>query len=324
LAVGALEADRLCEGNAETERAMISTVERARGRWREILPQVGIGPQFLTGKHGPCPLCGGRDRFRFSDKDGDGWFYCNQCSRGPGIILVRKLKGLDHAGACRLVDDIIGKEYSPKPYKVPPKKNCNRAEANIRRLLDEARDPDIVARYLRGRGISAQSPTLLGHPRCPIYDGDHQLAGHHPAVVAPIVALDGSLQSAMRIYDKNPREKKTMPVVDSLNGAAARLFKPTEELGVAEGIETVLAAHELFNVPTWSALNANGVKTFRPPPGLLRLHIFGDHDANFVGQNAAYALAGRLHEEQPGLAIEVHIPPDVDTDWLDILKEGGQ
>jgi putative DNA primase/helicase len=22
----------------------------------------------LSGKHGPCPLCGGRDRFRFDDR----------------------------------------------------------------------------------------------------------------------------------------------------------------------------------------------------------------------------------------------------------------
>ena len=51
---------------------MIGTVERARNRWREILPRFGIDTRFLTNRHGPCPLCGGRDRFRFDDRNGDG------------------------------------------------------------------------------------------------------------------------------------------------------------------------------------------------------------------------------------------------------------
>lgn len=46
---------------------MTGTVERARGRWREILPQLGIDTSYLRTRHGPCPLCGGKDRFRWDD-----------------------------------------------------------------------------------------------------------------------------------------------------------------------------------------------------------------------------------------------------------------
>jgi hypothetical protein len=36
--------------------------ERCNGRWRSILPALGINPQYLSGKNGPCPLCReGRD-----------------------------------------------------------------------------------------------------------------------------------------------------------------------------------------------------------------------------------------------------------------------
>jgi putative DNA primase/helicase len=59
------------------------TIERARHRWREILPQLGIETRFLQNKHGPSPLCGGKDRFRFDDRDGTGSYYCNQC--GPAL-----------------------------------------------------------------------------------------------------------------------------------------------------------------------------------------------------------------------------------------------
>ena len=73
---------------------MGGTIERARHRWREILPQLGIETRFLTNKHGPCPLCGGKDRFRFDDKDGSGSYYC-RCGPGVGVILVCKKNGWD-------------------------------------------------------------------------------------------------------------------------------------------------------------------------------------------------------------------------------------
>ncbi len=75
--LGAFAHDRSCEGKAETGRGM-STIERARGRWSEILPRLGIDARFLRNRHGPCPLCGGKDRFRFDDRDGSGSYFCNQ------------------------------------------------------------------------------------------------------------------------------------------------------------------------------------------------------------------------------------------------------
>jgi putative DNA primase/helicase len=82
----------------------MNTIERAAGRWKEILLQLGVERRFLTNKHGPCPLCGGVDRFRWDDRDGSGSYYCNQCGPGPGLMLIRKLRRWDHATACRAVD----------------------------------------------------------------------------------------------------------------------------------------------------------------------------------------------------------------------------
>src|ERR1019366_9474664 len=75
-----LAPDRICEVVAAELRAMSvlrgsPLRERTRGRWRGILAAQGIDPRYLTGKNGPCPLCpGGKDRWRFTDLNGDGYW----------------------------------------------------------------------------------------------------------------------------------------------------------------------------------------------------------------------------------------------------------
>jgi putative DNA primase/helicase len=296
-----------------------STAERARGRWREILPQLGIDSRFLRKKHGPCPLCGGRDRYKFDDQNGDGTYHCNQCGAGAGVLLLRKKHGWSHREACDEIDRIIGTRPRSAPNSARPANHARRRAANIETLLATARDPSIVETYLTKRGIRARSPVLLGHRRCPYFDLEsHKLIGRFAAVLAPIIGPDGIVQSVHRIFMEGPEPRKTtMPAVTTINGGAVRLHEPTEELGIGEGVETCLAASELFQVPVWSAVTANGVETFAPPAGLLRLHVFADNDANARGQLAAYKLAHRL--SRTGLVVEVHIPPEVDTDWNEVL-----
>jgi putative DNA primase/helicase len=300
----------------------MNTIERARNRWREILPQLGIETRFLTNRHGPCPLCGGKDRFRFDDRDGSGSYYCHQCGAGVGVILLRKLYGWDFKTACDEIDKIIGRDGSPKknPTSVTDEaKEGARRLARIERLLAEAADDRVVSAFLRKRRIAVTSPALQGHPACPYFD-DGKLVGRFPAVVAPILAADGTLESAALIYSAAAPEprKKFLPVVNTINGAAVRLHDPLDgHLGVAEGIATALAATQLFKVPTWAALSDCGMKAWSPPPGVERVTVFADHDRSHAGQAAAYALAQRLN--RAGIVAEVHMPHVVGTDFADLL-----
>ena len=86
------------------------TSDATNGRWRQILPSFGIPYSALDGKHHPCPACGGKDRFRFTDRHGDGDYYCSGCDPGKGIGLVAKVNGWTYAQAAKRIDEMIGNQ----------------------------------------------------------------------------------------------------------------------------------------------------------------------------------------------------------------------
>lgn len=61
----------------------------AQGKWADLIfPRFGIEVQWK--KKTPCPACGGNDRFRYDDKNGNGDYFCQQCGPGDGISLIEK------------------------------------------------------------------------------------------------------------------------------------------------------------------------------------------------------------------------------------------
>jgi putative DNA primase/helicase len=100
------------------------------------------------------------------------------------------------------------------------------------------------------------------------------------------------------------------------------LYPFEERLGIAEGVESAIAAHEIFGLPVWSTMNTNGIKSFVPPGGTKEIGIFADNDSNYAGQAAAYELANKLCLKN--YQVSVYIPPTDGFDWMDeLLKTKG-
>ncbi len=108
--------------------------DEVTGRWREVLPRLGVDKKFLTGKNGPCPACGGKDRFRFTDRTKNGDYYCNQCGAGLGFKLVMKVNGWDARITTKQIRRVIG----GYPARDEPMDKAHRA---ARAFFDSQPDP---------------------------------------------------------------------------------------------------------------------------------------------------------------------------------------
>lgn len=102
--------------------------QMAVGRWFEIFSAAGIDVKENK-KHGPCPLCGGKDRFRVDDKDGRGSWICNQCGAGDGLKLVDLYMNNNFKKALEFTADFLGVQHSTNYTKEDYDRNKQKSEA---------------------------------------------------------------------------------------------------------------------------------------------------------------------------------------------------
>ncbi len=300
---------------------------RAIGRWPAILPQLGIAPTYLTGKHTACPICrDGKDRFRFDDRDGRGTFICSVCGAGDGIKLVMAANGIEFRQAADRIEEIIGSGSAPVSTRKQPGRSDDEKRGAMNRLWAsstpvQAGDP--AALWLGARVGLTAFPACLRTAHRIRYQDD--VPSWHPAMIAMLMAPDGRPAILHRTYlttegGKAPVEKPRRIMEGTITrGSAVRLFPHQDVLGIAEGIETALAAASLFGVPCWAATNATILSHWTPPDEVREVIIFGDNDPKFGGQAAALALAHRLAVRDRKVRVE--IPERLGFDWNDVLLE---
>ena len=199
--------------------------------------------------------------------------------------------------------------------------------ARIAKLWGQCVSPvpgDPVTLYLKGRGFGGVWPLprcLRLHRALPYWSDNGEKLGTFPAMVAPLV-LGGRVVALHRTHLTADGRKADVPTVRKLTGTAGPLAGaciPLHDpvrgvLGIAEGIETALAAWLASDVPTVAAYSAGNLAAWQWPRNVRRVAIFADNDR--AGRDAAEALRGRALSA--GLRCEVLTPADDGADWCNV------
>ena len=303
------------------------------GRWQQYLAAIGIDQGALRNKHGPCPACGGKDRFRFDDQDGRGTFFCNGCGPGDGVELASRFAGRRRSDTLLDAAQWLGMGDVATPARrvavAAPKQvdldDYQRKRETARRILSESTtDHPLLSRYLRSRGLSGDNipGDLRLHPGCRYFDGG-EIAGIYPVMVAVIRNVAGQVVGLHRTYLATdghvkadvPSPKKMLSLwPGSLRGGSVMLARAADGLILCEGVETGLALLQSTGRPVWCALSAGGLERVEVPHGIGGLVVAGDNDSHRTGQGEKSA---RIAATRLGALTMI---PGVPGDWLDELN----
>ncbi len=346
--------------NAAGRRPDCRTVaQAARGRWPDLLPALGVPAAALSRRHGPCPGCGGRDRFRFDNRRDAGDWYCGgggQPVSGDGFELLRHVHGWSLAQAMGAVADLLGLRAAPvpaparplpRPDRVPgPPPDAAADPANLRRLHSLTRESvplDLMQHaparaYFEARGLAAlvdDPPAALRYcPALPYWTEDATRrpvqSGTWPALLAVVSGPDGHPVTLHRTYlaadgsGKAPvtTPRKLCPPVrpGALRGAAVRLYEQPNAGRLALAEGLETALAMRLALPDWPVWSCISAGGLA---GVMLPPSVRDvligADFDRAGIDAAEALASRLADE--GRAVRIALPDAPGWDFADLLAD---
>jgi len=322
----------------------------------QYLPGSVLTDRFWRGLPGPCPICGGNDRFTYGNKhkaDKRGDWVCRKCNAGSpkagdGIELVCSYTRMSYFELqCKLNGEPV-QPIAPLPSRpAPSAANKPLSSAAKKRRIEKqwnsaaALSPgDHAMRYLAARvpGLRAPRPQALRLAEQE-YWFEGSLIGRYWTIVAQFTLADGRMATVHRTSLAPDRPEKAVVVsgdgeilpakrndVSALppEGGAVRLMQPRNgEIGVSEGLENAYAAYMLFGVPTWYCLNRVLLSQFVVPEGLgiHTVHIFADFDTIDPRTGKSPGMADALKLEKRlravGLKVVLHRPKVRGTDFCD-------
>lgn len=241
-------------------------------------------------------------------------FHCFAGCEATAIILALHGLGLLTPEASAPVG---GGEDSP----ADPGRSNRRAAANLWSAAG-AIEGSPAESYLRSRGLIVPARDLRYHSRTPL--GPGALVVFRPALLAAVRDESGLVAVHRTFLDLEPSRLAGIPAprraLGRLGEGAVRLRAPRDGvLGLAEGLETALAATLLTGISCWAALGNERLSRVAVPSAVRRLVLFLDNDVpgRRAGEFAREAL------EPTGIAIETRWPCASGTDWNDVLLTRG-
>jgi putative DNA primase/helicase len=169
--------------------------------------------------------------------------------------------------------------------------------------------------YLRSRGLETESDALgfLRQARHPTAHGAGLVA-----LLAAVHGPDGVLSAVQRTFLTHEGARAAVDpgrmMLGRLGCGAVRLAPATCTLGLAEGVETALAASQMHGIPCWAACGAR-LDRVALPASVRHVVLFADNDP--PGLATAHRATVRLGAE--GRSVEVRVPQLENGDWNDVL-----
>lgn len=304
------------------------TRSAAEGRWRAILSGViGMTDKELSGRHCPCPLCGGTDRFRFTDYKKQGDYFCSGCGPGNGFDLIMGVEVCDFAQAAKKVDAFL-EEEKPEAETFKPEVNVEKRRKDLNEVwLNSGDENAVLSRYMEKRFIRTDW-LPAGWSRDIKGVNNLYLKGEgrgHAGMLALMRNKDGRPVCVHRTY-VDSGQKKMMPPIERMQGVSVwigiRKLTDLRTVVVGEGIETTLSGCAHFaRCPGMAATNAQFMEELELPGCVEQVIILADHDSSCTGQAAAFALAKRMRNKKK--RVMVALPHRVGEDFNDVISTGG-
>jgi putative DNA primase/helicase len=301
--------------------------KRCKGRWPDILRSLGLlSSAALAGRDTSCPVCGGNDRFRFSDK-GFGRRFCRGCGHGgDGLRLVQTIKRVGFTEAAAIVETVVGKVAEPDAHQ---KTDRRKPPEPMKSWRDAG--PFVpgspVDRYLRSRSlivteIEAQSlrfaPALWHWPT----------KTRWPAMLPRVALAAGEDLGCHQTFVKHDGIGKApieRPRLFAAGGSTLHggvwfgKADPEREFVVAEGIESLLGGLRISGVEAGcAAMSELGIRKLILPKEARRVRVYADHDVAGQGLSAAREAAHRWIAE--GREATVSMSPIPGHDANDIWR----
>jgi phage/plasmid primase-like uncharacterized protein len=276
---------------------------------RDVVARLGLRLKRVTVSElaGPCPRCGGKDRFSVNIRKGV--FNCRGCSCGGDLIaLCQHVRGLSFPEA---IDFLVGERTFDRRISLRGVAATNRAHdernsALALRMWHESVDPrgTLIETYLATRGLElpaeAAGDAIRFHPACPFGDV------LSPAMVALVRNVVDDRPTAIHRTALTPEGQKreiggkSRWALGPIAGGVIKLTPNadvTHCLGTGEGIETALSMREIAEFgrsPIWAAIYDGGLIAFPVLPVVETIWIAVDADD--AGRRAASALGARYRE----------------------------
>lgn len=216
--------------------------------------------------------------------------------RADPIDLIAQATGLSSSA---LFDEAASLAHMNGPVPSTPRRSKPDHSAEVARLLEGAIPlaGTLGETYLRARGLSdPQSADLLFHPDLPDFESRR---GYPGLIAVPRLPNGDRAPGIHRTFLLDDGSAKAAPgkkMLGTVRDGVVRLFRIPEDghIGIAEGIETALAAHALFGTAVWAALSADGLARFQWPEDIRRVTIYAD--VGEAGRQSAATLADRLNQ----------------------------